>query len=614
LRNYEREKRLRGGDVAGYYSGQHSSASPIAGNVSSSHAVAWNYQQFSVNYPSLDTEVQVGKMFVRHFLDTPVTVLRALTRPGHTEIFEKLFRRIASTAVTNVPLCILCCKCMTRLYRYCSDLITCGCDDVLLIFQLLQRSTDLELQQSLLDLLDALTMPSTIETMLGSSEYLRYSQSRREAQEVQSSNPHQTLHLTQLLNLEFLEYGLQLAALGHLSGPQLGNLLSQKTFQATSRMLHRREQKRRRKSTSSNDSPGLPSMPSKAKTRRGVWRSSGIGFGSSSSSDSDSSQDEEEELQENEENVNGTPILRASALWVPRDDTCPPTWYVCSQNPPTQIPPPTFLCQGPFRVSELCALWTSGDLDERYLVAPALAAEEAELRQQHNPHVFQNQNDDLINDVDSQFLNFATTNGSGSSDAAVAAQTYASCVDTGRWRPLRTYTQLHVQIMTSGHSRELYSPEVVSQKVLCVLHRVAQVHATHDARGLPFYPAPASRRLLAESSHLAIIASLLLCSEPRVSEAAAAFLCTLVTFNPTANSKLYLTGAFYFAMMTPNSNYHAIANLLDITHAVQATHVPAAALGRDAPPAARSVLASMLPDALINLLLDGKFTHDRCIY
>ena len=85
LRNYEREKRLRGGAQ-----------------------VAWNFQQFKVFYPSLRHEMQVGPIYVRHFLEADTTFLRSIERPTHTELFERLFRRVVGNIDTDIDLSILC--------------------------------------------------------------------------------------------------------------------------------------------------------------------------------------------------------------------------------------------------------------------------------------------------------------------------------------------------------------------------------------------------------------------------------------------------------------------------------------------------------------------------
>jgi DnaJ homolog subfamily C member 13 len=53
--------------------------------------VAWNHQQFKVDYPSLEHEVQVGKVYMRLWLQTGDAFIRSWEEP--VRLFEHLFRR-----------------------------------------------------------------------------------------------------------------------------------------------------------------------------------------------------------------------------------------------------------------------------------------------------------------------------------------------------------------------------------------------------------------------------------------------------------------------------------------------------------------------------------------
>lgn len=115
LKEFEREQRLRG-----------------------TQKVAWNYQQFHVSYESLKDELQVGPIYVRHFLDASPGFLRALENPNHDALFEKLFRRVLVNVERNPALSILCSKCLCRLYDVCRDIIGVF-DDMMLIVRMLDQ-------------------------------------------------------------------------------------------------------------------------------------------------------------------------------------------------------------------------------------------------------------------------------------------------------------------------------------------------------------------------------------------------------------------------------------------------------------------------------------------
>ena len=79
LKSFDQEQRLRG-----------------------AHCVAWNFQQFSVHYPSLADEMRVGPVYLRHYLEAEESYLRAIESPSHLELFERLFRRVLVN-LTSAP-------------------------------------------------------------------------------------------------------------------------------------------------------------------------------------------------------------------------------------------------------------------------------------------------------------------------------------------------------------------------------------------------------------------------------------------------------------------------------------------------------------------------------
>lgn len=85
---------------------------------------------------------------------------------------------------------------------------------------------------------------------------------------------------------------------------------------------------------------------------------------------------------------------------------------------------------------------------------------------------------------------------------------------------------------------------------------------------------------MSDAEHLVIFSQLLLANDVRVVEAAASLLKNLVEFNSTINSKLYLTGAFFFICRFPGNNFISLAKLLEVTHLNQSFHDSVSAISR----------------------------------
>ena len=88
---------------------------------------------------------------------------------------------------------------------------------------------------------------------------------------------------------------------------------------------------------------------------------------------------------------------------------------------------------------------------------------------------------------------------------------------------------------------------------------------------------------MSEPNHLAIFAQLLLCNDTKVVEVASELLKNLVEFNPAANSKLYLTGVFFFACKHTANNFDSVAELLHVTHMRQSFHDQASGVASSLP-------------------------------
>jgi hypothetical protein len=244
------------------------------------------------------------------------------------------------------------------------------------------------------------------------------------------------------------------------------------------------------------------------------------------------------------------------SLWVPDDVSCPKTWFVAPKGP---IPPPVNKQRGPFRVSELLAFVDLGQLDDQCLVAPATS-------------------DDLDDTK------------------------HEAVVDTGRWRMFKEYFQLRLQMLFPG--KVMYGPAEIAGKGLSMLSHIAGVHRSANSNGVPFFPIPTSKRIMSDPEHLGVFATLLLSNNHAVVEASADLMRSLVELNVLANSKLYLTGAFFFACRYTGNNFLSLAKLLDVSHLKQSFHDAAQSVAMDLPIWMRSVLGPILPPALISLLVN----------
>jgi hypothetical protein len=456
IKEYEREQRLKG-----------------------HKKIAWNYEQFYVKYESLKYMLQVGPIYIHHFLDAQDSFIRTLENPSHGILFEKLVRRLLGNVERDPRLATLCTRCLCRLYNVCHDIIG-PFDDTIIVVHLLSEARDMELNHYIMDFLVIL---SQVEA-----------------------------NLEQLLERDFIDLMLKYASFAHLNPDQIGNALARAT--GGTLMI--------------TDAPE-GSAPLYKKSAAAVAASSEI-------SDEEKSQ------------------MVKNSMWVPADDACPRTWYTAPRGP---IPPPVSSQRGPFRVSQLLDMVKNGEISGETLLAPCFAdSDEGE-----NFHLE---------------------------------------VDTGKWNPLANFFQLRTQMLSPG--RVVYSPAEMGCKAITLLSNLSSLHRSVNSLGAPFYPTPISKRLMSHPDHLAIFAQLLLSNDRSVVNIAAALLQSLVDHNLLANSKLYLTGVFFFSIRYTGNDFAAIAELLSKTHLFQSYHDSAASVARTLLIHQKSILGTMLPPALVNVL------------
>eukprot|EP00854_Cymbomonas_tetramitiformis_P001459 gene1459-2082_t len=128
-----------------------------------------------------------------------------------------------------------------------------------------------------------------------------------------------------------------------------------------------------------------------------------------------------------------------------------------------------------------------------------------------------------------------------------------------------------ITLVFGGGSMVVYSsPErQVGEVALSALTRLMELQSAADVAGDPVVPLPVVHRLLASEANLPHIAQALLTGVPSLVNAAARLLELVVTPNHAAMSRLYVTGAMYFALSYGGSDLGAISSLLAASHMKQ---------------------------------------------
>ena len=284
--------------------------------------IAWNYQQFEIRYESLRNEMQVGPIYIRHFLTADPSFIRTLQTPSPVVLFEKLLRRVMVNIETDPELAIVCCKCLIKIYDTARDKVGVF-DDMMLTVRMLEKCEHMELQHTLLDFLEALSLEER--------------------------------NLQQLLHKDFIKLMVNYVSLAHLNPDQIGNILARATTNTL--MLKDGE--------SGNTAPPAPSprrVPKSSKWDSGKMDNpyeDKVGGGHAAVSGGARAT---KELSETDRESKKT-----RTLWVPDDISCPKIWFVAPRG--AAFPPPANTQKGPYRVSHLLQELSDGTIDKHWLVA-----------------------------------------------------------------------------------------------------------------------------------------------------------------------------------------------------------------------------------------------------
>jgi hypothetical protein len=166
--------------------------------------IAWNHQQFGIDYPSLENELRVGSVYMKLWLLAGEGFIKTWDEP--LRLFELLFRRFLCEMDRNTKVTVMCIRCLERLYAVHGAEIG-AFPDVMILIRSMASTRNIETQHRLLGLL---------ATILGVRQDDAGDENRVNVPE----------NAEQLLNLESIEQMCQFVAWGHTNGIQVGNLMT----------------------------------------------------------------------------------------------------------------------------------------------------------------------------------------------------------------------------------------------------------------------------------------------------------------------------------------------------------------------------------------------------
>ncbi|EAL64322.1 hypothetical protein DDB_G0286293 [Dictyostelium discoideum AX4] len=168
---------------------------------------------------------------------------------------------------------------------------------------------------------------------------------------------------------------------------------------------------------------------------------------------------------------------------------------------------------------------------------------------------------------------------------------------TEKWKPLYQIPELRWTIMnglTHGNVGGVLPKAELGSVILDILNALCSFRPTrHPVTHAVIRPLPRVKRIICEPLNLPRIVQVLLSGQDILVEKTATLLASLLVDNSIVTSKFYLTGAFFFMMLYPNSNVLPIVQLLQIIHNKQHLITSDESLSR------RSILLPLLPEALI---------------
>ncbi|GAM17197.1 hypothetical protein SAMD00019534_003720 [Acytostelium subglobosum LB1] len=164
-----------------------------------------------------------------------------------------------------------------------------------------------------------------------------------------------------------------------------------------------------------------------------------------------------------------------------------------------------------------------------------------------------------------------------------------------KWKPLQAIPELRWTIMngsTHGNVGGVLPKAELGSVILDVMNALCSFRPTrHPTTGAVVRPLPRVKRIICEPLNLPRVVQVLLAGQDMLVEKTCLLLESILQDNAVFTSKFYLTGAFFFMMLYPNSNIMPMVKLLQIIHNKQ--HLITEEATR------HSILYPLLPEALI---------------
>ncbi|KJE90900.1 DnaJ domain-containing protein RME-8 [Capsaspora owczarzaki ATCC 30864] len=165
------------------------------------------------------------------------------------------------------------------------------------------------------------------------------------------------------------------------------------------------------------------------------------------------------------------------------------------------------------------------------------------------------------------------------------------------WRKLQDISQLKWMLVYTEPGA--FNETQLAVHILNILNRICEFYPSRDEDGAIIRPLPRAKRLLSEPSCLPHIVNVLLTFDPTLVEKVALLLNSIMADNPVM-PKLYLTGAFFFALMYTGSNVLPISRFLADYHTKQAFRPEDGSGTHEI--TRRSILGTTLPEAMVCFL------------
>lgn len=180
----------------------------------------------------------------------------------------------------------------------------------------------------------------------------------------------------------------------------------------------------------------------------------------------------------------------------------------------------------------------------------------------------------------------------------LTARTRCWAIGMDGWRSLQQIPQLKWCLM-AANGTGIYNETELASHILDILIKCTSFFPSRARDGAAvLVPGPKMSRKISEFICLPHIVQVCLTHDPGLLERVATLLCQIMQDNPE-QSKVYLTGVFYFMLMYTGSNILPIARFLKMTHMRQAFRNEETTQSEIMN---RSILGQLLPEAMICFL------------